>query len=459
MLALLAVLVRLPTFLATPHPLGTDGYYYVVQTEDLVARGHLHVPDTSWVFALHGLFGSLGDPVLATKLAALALVALAVPAGWLAGSAASPRAGLALATWMAASPALTHLAADFPKNLGIAAPWLLLCAAADRQGRARWGAVPAVLLLVTAHRLGAVWACVALVVWAVSSRLDRTAWAGLFVVGLVLALLGPVLPGLLGLGDTFRLQGQLGVGGLSPFAYFGLRAFHPVEQVELTLAWGGLLAGAFLLVTGRGRPSTAMATALLVVSLAPVYATDTLDLGYRLALVAPLLAAPLLVQATPLDRLPRAAGWLAPFALLLAPTGVDPDDLPPYDRYEALIAAVPRPLPELVVAHQGINFLYDHRTGREAMAWAPEPDLDPTRVGRIVWGIRGSEWVAHGAPDRVTLDADYAYVREDVWLAFRARALAGGDPDLEARITSWRNPSRVRPAALTRGRDPSRARR
>ncbi|MCA9572578.1 MAG: hypothetical protein KC656_32280, partial [Myxococcales bacterium] len=118
-----------------------------------------------------------------------------------------------------------------------------------------------------------------------------------------------------------------------------------------------------------------------------------------------------------------------------------------------------RPLPELVVAHQGINFLYDHRTGREAMAWAPEPDLDPTRVGRIVWGIRGSEWVAHGAPDRVTLDADYAYVREDVWLAFRARALAGGDPDLEARITSWRNPSRVRPAALTRGRDPSRARR
>lgn len=453
-LALLALVVRLSWFLQTPHPLGTDGYYYVVQTADLAATGHLHVPDSSWVFLVFGMLGTVLDAVLAAKLAAVLLATVAVPAAWWAGSARSTAQGLALAFWMAASPTVTQLAADFPKNLGVALPWFLLCAAADREGRSRWAAVPAVLALATAHRMGAIWAAVALVAWLVVSRAHRTVWAGLVGLVAVVFVAGPFLPGLIGLGDTFRLEGQLGAGGLSPFAWFALRPFHPLQQLELVLAWAGLATGATLLVRGRGTPSTAMATAFLAVCLAPVYATDQLDLGYRLALVTPLAASIPLIQAlgATLARVSPSRAMLTAFFVPVSVVGVDPEDLPPYDRYEAAIAAIPRPLPSLLIAHQGINFLYDHRTGEEAMAWAPEPELDPGAVGRVVWGIRGSEWVALGASERVELGTGYAYVTEDVWRRFRERVLAEDDPDLRARVEDWRNPSRVRPAALTRGR-------
>jgi len=52
----------------------------------------------------------------------------------------------------------------------------------------------------------------------------------------------------------------------------------------------------------------------------------------------------------------------------------------------------------------------------------------------------------------VPLDPEYAYVREDVWEAFVARAQAEGDDDLRERLRDWRNPSRARPASLLRNR-------
>ena len=455
-LVLLAGLVRLSWFLQTPHPLGTDGYYYVVQTADLARTGHLHVPDSSWVFGLYGLIGQVCEPVLASKLAAVLLSVLVIPAAWWAGAARSSAAGRGLALWMAASPTVTQLAADFPKNLGVAAPWFLLCAAADRSGRTRWLVVPAVLLLGGAHRMGAVWALVGLAAWslfALRRRLDGrvVGLASLALAGLLVG--GRFLPGLLGLGDRFRLEGQLALGAVSPFAWFPLRPFHPLQQLELALGWVGLAAGLGLLARGRGRPSIAMSTAFLAVCLLPVYADGQLDLGYRLSLMLPLAAALPLVEATStvLERVSSQRAVLAGLFVPLTVLGVDPTDLPPYDRYLALIERIPRPLPPLLIAHQGINFLYDHRTGEEAMAWAPDPDLSPETVGRIVWGVRGSEWVGLGV-ERVQLDDDYAYVDEPTWRHFLERVAAEGDPDLQARVDDWRNPSRVRPAALLRGR-------
>ena len=49
LLTLLAFAVRLQLFLTSDEPTGWDGYSYVVQIERLVSEGRLHWPDASWV--------------------------------------------------------------------------------------------------------------------------------------------------------------------------------------------------------------------------------------------------------------------------------------------------------------------------------------------------------------------------------------------------------------------------
>ena len=53
-LTLAAFALRLLSFLRTPHPLGTDGYYYVVQASHWWSDG-LHVPDSSWMLRVLGV--------------------------------------------------------------------------------------------------------------------------------------------------------------------------------------------------------------------------------------------------------------------------------------------------------------------------------------------------------------------------------------------------------------------
>ena len=128
---------------------------------------------------------------------------------------------------------------------------------------------------------------------------------------------------------------------------------------------------------------------------------------------------------------------------------------PPYDRWRALINRIPQPLPALLIAPQGLNFLYDHQTGHESLAWSPEPGIDRTTTWRLAWSITDGEWSTLAAglePQPVRLDAEVVYVREDVWEQFVERARADPDDDLVARLGDWRNPGQVRPRSLLRNK-------
>jgi hypothetical protein len=426
-LTLASLMVRSAWLMRTVEPTGWDGYYYVAQARHLAEDGHFHVADPSWALYLCALPHLLGvAPAVGIKLVAATLAAACVPAAWLLGRRAEPRTGWWLALWAAGSPALTHLAGDFPKNLGAAAPLLLGFALTER---------PALSLLMAgiagwAHRLGAVLALAA------APAVTRRWWLASACVGVsaAIALWRSNRPGL---DDAFGLAWPP-----SPWAYFSLRTTAWPEAVELSLAWPALIAAVVAL---RRRPDRrplifALALPLLVCAL-PLWRTDTLDLGYRLALMGPVFSVPLLVLCAP--RLPPA--WVALPLATLAVTGFDPLAAPDYGRYRALIANIPRPLPALLIAHQGINFLYDAETGHEAMAWAPDPQLDRTQVYRLAWGFTDGEWLAYapGEP-ALRLDAQYVYVREDVWERFAAAARLARDDELDERLADHRNPSKLR---------------
>lgn len=480
LLALAAFSLRLSVIWPDPHPTGTDGYYYVVQVDDLVALGELHVPDGSWVLRFLALPRAAGlDPARSVALAACCLAALAVPAGYWLGSRRSELAGVLLALYAAASPTITHLAADFPKNLGaVPAGWALLALVSAPVGsprtRAALGAL-ALLLLSTAHRTGAAIAGLAAAGWAIgwllaglsASRRARI----LAAVGAVAALcaffvLSALSPGLLHPSDLERVSSQLRANPWPPppLSWLPLRRTDPAQLAELVivpwLAWAVGLAA--IVRRPEGRPALLALWLPLSVALNPLWRADSLDLAYRLSLLAPFLGAPILARLAPdlaLRSAPaRAALLVALLALPAARLGYDPASEPPYASYDRLFAAIPRPAPELLILPQGASFYWDHLTGGEALAWAPEPGLDRSRIFRVAFGLTDGQWAAYAPKDApvrpIRLDYDHVYVREDVWEALVAKARAEGDDDLLARIADPRNPSRVRPAALLRARSP-----
>ena len=496
LLTLAALGVRTARMLSAAHPLGTDGYYYVVQVQSLLAEGRLHVPDASWVHGwLAAAAGLAGDPVLGVKLGAAALAAACVPAAWLAGRTLGQgrTAAWVLAAWAASSPTLTHLAGDFPKNLGLAAPWLLLLAllagpAASGGTAARGGgrvALVALLVLVmaSAHHTGAALVLLAGLGW-VLGWLGRRAgrpqgqrgaggagstWRGVLVVLGCFALFAvgsTLLPAWLHPADLARLEGRFALQPHlpAPWGWLALRPTGLWQVVELSVPWLALAAAApAWFARPAARPWIGALALPLTGLLFPAWRVDELDLGYRLSLLAPLAAMPLgvLLLAPWLRQAPaRPPLLLIGLALVLTPgawSGIDPGAAPPYDRYRQVLENIPRPLPELLIAHQGMSFYYDHLTGREAMAWAPEPQLDRRTVGRVVHGVRAGEWLAFappepGVPRPLALGFGYHYVREDLWERFLERAEAEGDEDLAARLAAWRNPRAVRPAHLLRGR-------
>lgn len=465
-----AFAVRLWRLSESAEPPGWDGYYYVVQADSLWLEGRLHVPDASWVLYLFGALRALvGEPVGAVQLGSSLLAAACVPVSFWVGRALARResAGWWLAAWAAASPSLTHLAADFPKNLGVAAPLLAMfaCAASERP-RVRVMAAAFAFAASLAHRLGAALVIIALAGGLAGWLLRRRRAGAIWPVALSLAALAAfavasaVLPNLLHPEDLSRLQGQFSLrpGWPPPIPYFALRATAWPERIELMLPWLALPAGVVALARWpEHRPQVAASLACLACIVLPTWRGDALDVGYRLSLMGPLVSVPIATAWASRSSLAPRRWLLAPAlaAVLLARAGFGPEDGPPYRRYRKLVDAVPRPLPELLIAHQGISFLYDHRTGHEAMAWAPEPWLDRSRVGRLAWGIRDGEWEAFAAgaePAPRRIDSDYVYVREDVWEAFAAQARVHGDDELRDRLEDWRNPSRVRPRSLLRNR-------
>ena len=465
LLTLLAFAVRLQLFLSSEEPTGWDGYSYVVQVERLVSEGHLHWPDASWVtWFLGALHLVIPSPIVAVKVGSCLLAALAVPAAWRLGQGLSQGSGWLLACWAAASPTLTQLAGDFAKSLAVIAPLMLVLS--WRRGDSRLALAAVVLIAAVAHKLGAALlgaSALGALLGAGLSRLDDRRVLG---IGLGLAALfaglSTSLPNLLHPADLERLQAQLtfSPGLPPPLPYFALRETSWPQRIELVLAWPALALGCWQFLRMRERRVVLGALILpLFVCVFPLWRTDSLDLGYRLALMAPMFAVPLLVfgvqpLSPTLSPLRGARGIVvAILVVLFARTGFDPHLTPPYAAWRALIARIPRPLPALLIAPQGLNFLYDHQTQHESLAWSPEPGLDRTSTWRLAWNVTDGEWMewTQGLePQPRRLGPDVVYVREDVWDQFLERAHSAGDDGFEARLADWKNPMKVRPRSLQR---------
>jgi len=494
LLTVSSFLVRFLFLSSNPHPFGFDGYYYVTQLTRFVISGHLHSPESSWVLWLMvPLRFVLGDSILAVKLAGAVLAALCVPAAFWAVSAFGSKraegyskddfhiAPWLAAVWAAGSPVLSLMAAEFPKNLGMITTGLCFWALwwSKPNGKLHWlGLAIFALLTFTAHRLG----ILLLLIVIVGTLIERwmqpgilqakktKAWLlpALFAgIAVSFACLSYFLPNLLHPSDLERLKGALGTRpAWLPFAYFGLWSPSWALRIEIGAGWPLLLLmGSAFFRTKEMRPWLIVFAATFLLCNFPFWNSHRLDLGFRLGLLGPLSTLfPVILLLW--FRRPKAVsrrhsvvvagaalcclGWFC-----LSPLGVQTVRMPPYDRYRAMVARIPKPYPKKVIAHSGMNFYYGHLTRHPAVAWAPRPSEKRKEIFRIAWGIDDGEWLAflkdHDAkatPRR--LDPDYTYLREDDWEEFVRRAEESGDKDLLERIYSSKNPHRPKPEYLLR---------
>ena len=219
-LAVVAFAVRWAVVGSSADPVGTDGYYYVVQAEHFARTGSLHVPDASWVLralALPHLVGA--DPVGGHAVAAALIAASVVPVAVWLGRSVHPIGGWWLGAFAAVSPTLGHLCADFPKNLGLLPPlWAAFAAATVRHLPTRIALVALlVLATATAHRLGAAVCLLAATGSACAQLLRRNIPARTMALALLAALATAAafaaaalaLPGLLHPADLHRVTSQL----------------------------------------------------------------------------------------------------------------------------------------------------------------------------------------------------------------------------------------------------------
>lgn len=105
-----------------PHAVGADGYYYVLQINSLLAKGHFYFPTHTplVLYALAGVSYLTGDPVLSVKVVSITLHALLVLGIFAFVSAITRSLWLGLAGAMVAVASGTHLymIAEYVNQLG-----------------------------------------------------------------------------------------------------------------------------------------------------------------------------------------------------------------------------------------------------------------------------------------------------------------------------------------------------
>lgn len=151
-----------------PVAVGTDGYYYVLQVQELITHGRLYFPsNTPLVFYILALLSMLtGDPVVAVKIGALAFHLLLCVGIYALVSAITRNDWLGVLGGAITALSAMHLymIVEFVKNLGaltflVWGAWAAFRLSQTRQ--ARWGVLSATILIAALLSHRSTWALMA----------------------------------------------------------------------------------------------------------------------------------------------------------------------------------------------------------------------------------------------------------------------------------------------------------
>lgn len=434
-----------------PDPPGTDGYFYLLQTQSLASGAGFYFKDTSLVFLpLSAAAWFFGDALEAVRWgAALTWSAVVLLGAWLAAAIAHTKRALVfvlvLACLVAANP-LLQLVLEYLK-MGFSLVWLLgaaLVLVRAPTPRWRWLAGGLAVGALLSHR----GALLFLGAYAAAWFFSRVSWRRALVVGL-----GAVLT--LGLSLlVFDRAWHFFQDGARFFAaplkwWLWLSVIAPREPgVLLSLGLWPVSLGLYVTfraeLEAHARTLFDAAGVLAVVALLPVLEPGPSGFTYRLILASPLFSLPLVVLfftwRRGRARQLSAVGLLAVFCSQVLLEDALAPRFRPWSLLDGDVAEVKRFVTpdDLLVTQHGLEFYVAQRTGLRARQF-----LDPTsskRVFRLAFVPPLTERDALLEHALTRLGDDYALFTEETWRELQVRFGVPADA---------RNPAVVRPGFVS----------
>lgn len=433
LLAVLALSLARDAYLLFSFPVavGTDGYYYVLQVQELITSGRLYFPsDTPLVFYVLALLGMpTGDPIVAVKVGALVFHLLLCAGVYALVSAVTHdhRLGALGGAVTALSALHLYMVVEFIKNLGaltfmVWSAWAAFRFAQTR--RARPGVLSAALLLAALFSHKSTWAlapaflCLALPFY----LLQFSGWRARHAVALaVLVLLLGLSPALLANQTLLRLpaliEGEflanaewpLGFAGVGRGDRLALLLTAPAAVLFIWRRRQGLTS------PHLGPAAGAVALWSLLVTLNPFLNHDVRGLGVvgrldhlmylQTAILIPAVIALSLSSAPKVRRTLIALAVLFMGASMLSP--LPRAARPQYLDYRVrMIRALPEVRQEVggsptVIAPHGDEFIVRWSLGLRAQQKMPEDAQPPSTY-----------WLLHRVPAS-TLTPTMAVVMEE----------------------------------------------
>lgn len=435
------------TLFASPYAMGADGYYYVLQVNELLNSGRLYFPTQTplILYALAGVTRLTGDPVVSAKIfgvvlhAALSLGIFAV----VAGATRSRWLGVAGSALAVLSGAHLYMVVEYLKQLGalVFLIWGGWCAARALSTRGKaWAAASAAFLLAASfsHRSALALTLVFVALFGLA-RLVTAESAGrsrrLLAVALLLILW--CAPAVVASQVLITLPNWLSTEVLTaprwPFS-----SAAALEQLILLVAASVALA---LILLGRGRAREWAAApavfafallGLLVVVNPFLNYSEAMSLSWRLSCLAYIEVAvlvPALIWLTGCNR--KAVILVAAFVLplLIASRGHSrPFSLKP--EYVAARAAHIKRLPlyrqrlgpdALVISPHGEQFAVTYALGVPSQQRLPE-DGKP----------RAIYWLLHSTPPKFLLPSMLIITKDGAY----TQTVIAADADVRRQLES-----------------------
>lgn len=470
-LVALSFILRLIALMQTDYGNGWDAYFYLIQIKALITGGSMHSNDVSIIYPYLFLIKLMTpDYVLAYKYA-IALISGFYILSWyyLAKEIAIEKNNITNALLISAyvlfSPTITYMASQFPKNLLglVLLNFFLLFWLKDK----KWAIVLFFVLTFFTHRLTAGIICIFIVFHLVSKR--KFLW--MTTIAIVLILLSLLMPGLINFYDIERFKGVFSMTPqFAPVSFIKLFSIEKISyywMIEILVSFLTVIISIFIIYRQNLKTNLKkfyfIIIIICIILIFPFYKFDINGPAFRFFLsflcIAPVF---ILFMMEKLNRPVKIALICILFiGSLFSYQTYSPEKYdPPYQTYskitEKALSLLKNKSFDIIVAHKGLAEYFTFTTGIDALPWQPESKYTIDKTWRITSGISLNDFKYYFKEDLndsiKKIGIDYFLVSEIWWQKFINKVKKSDDLDLLKTIYSDKNPYKIRPDYLMKGK-------
>lgn len=428
---------------------GFDGYYYVMQIDQLIKTGSMHSKDFSLIYLPIFILSQFTTPLFSYNITvSLIGIFFTFAAYKLIKKKDDLYSGLFVIIFILASPSVLFFLLQFPKNMLGCSLFLLLIS--SHRNKKTIQTVLIFLLVIFAHRLALVLTLAFLCLEFIVKKTDKR----IIILVVAILLIAFTIPGLINIFDYKRII----TDDLALFQYWGQISFLNLWDLWDNPAWVCDFIGIHLLILWALIHIKKDPLLLIVVSflLLPILTYNSGSLSYRLFLNGYLLLP--IISFDYIDRL-RVKKILSSFLFISLIMTIFPrydhsKFNPPVALYKNISTKLADELKkdqvDIIIAHKGIKEQIILNTDYEASNWAEEEISDATY--RIFTNIDDYLLLLYlessEISDIIALPGGYFLTRETLFTKLIHKIEENEPSEIFRSIDTWQNPLHLKPSFL-----------